>query len=55
MGLPPNAYNELIWELIMDPSTGRPIPERLDAIRQELIAQRSSSRGVDGDSSNPCR
>nr|WP_321229029.1 T9SS type A sorting domain-containing protein [uncultured Psychroserpens sp.] len=52
-GLPPNAYNEQKWELTMDPSTGRPMPERLDAIQQELIAQRSSSRGVGGDSSNP--
>ena len=26
MGLPPNAYNEQMWELTMDPSTGRPMP-----------------------------
>ena len=39
MGLPPNAYNEQLWELTMDPSTGRPMPERLQAIQQELITQ----------------
>lgn len=53
MGLPPNAYNEQKWELTMDPSTGRPMPERLQAIQQELIAQRILTRGVGGESINP--
>ena len=30
MGLPPNAYYEQMWELTMDPNTGRPMPERVD-------------------------
>jgi hypothetical protein len=53
MGLPPNAYNEQLWELTMDPSTGRPMPERLYTIQQELIAQRFEARGVGGESINP--
>jgi hypothetical protein len=53
MGLPPNAYNEQLWELSMDPSTGRPMPERLYAVQQELIAQRFEARGVGGESINP--
>nr|WP_321243788.1 T9SS type A sorting domain-containing protein [uncultured Psychroserpens sp.] len=53
MGLPPNAYNEQLWELTMDPSTGRPMPERLQAIQQELITQRALSRGVGGEGVNP--
>lgn len=51
MGLPPNAYYEQLWDLTMDPSTGRPMPERLDALQSELIAQRGFYRGVSGDNS----
>ncbi|MEM5566544.1 T9SS type A sorting domain-containing protein [Psychroserpens sp. AS72] len=53
MGLPPNAYNEQLWELTMDPSTGRPMPERLFATQQELITQREVARGVGGQTTNP--
>jgi len=54
MGLPPNAFNEQLWELTMDPSTGRPMPERVLAVQAELRAQRSASnRGVGGDANNP--
>lgn len=36
MGLPPNAYNERMWELTIDPQTGRPIPERVLELKQKL-------------------
>ena len=34
--LPPNSYNEKIWELSMNPATGRPEPEKLFKIQKEL-------------------
>ena len=37
----------------MDPSSGRPMPERLFATQQELISQRALSRGVGGEDANP--
>ncbi|OUS01379.1 hypothetical protein A9Q86_06230 [Flavobacteriales bacterium 33_180_T64] len=52
-GLPPNAYNEQLWELTMDPVTGRPMPERVLELQEELRAQRDVSRGVGGDGANP--
>ncbi len=52
-GLPPNAYYEQLWELTMDPNTGRPMPERLEAVRAQLSEQRVFSRGVGGENSNP--
>ena len=53
MGLPPNAYNEQLWELTLDPATGRPMPERTLGLQQELRAQRALSRGAGGDNVNP--
>ncbi|MFT7049467.1 MAG: hypothetical protein ACJAZK_000050 [Psychroserpens sp.] len=53
LGLPPNAYNEQIWELTMDPSTGRPMPELAITIQEELREQRIALRGVGGDNTNP--
>lgn len=52
MALPPNAYNEQLWELTLDPQTGRPMPERVLALQEELKIQRQT-RGVGGDSNNP--
>lgn len=52
LGLPPNAYNEQKWELSMDPNTGRPMPERVDKLQQELRAQRLN-RGGGGDNFSP--
>ena len=51
-GLPPNAYNERMWELTLDPQTGRPMPERVFELQQELKLQRETSRGVGGDANN---
>ena len=34
--LPPNSYNERIWELTMDPVSGRPTSENLYQIQDEL-------------------
>ncbi|SDR68551.1 Por secretion system C-terminal sorting domain-containing protein [Formosa sp. Hel1_31_208] len=53
LGLPPNAYNEQLWELTMDPSTGRPMPERALAVQEDLREQRIFLRGVGGDDVNP--
>lgn len=35
-GLPPNAYFEQQWELTMNPNLGRPTPETLARLQQEL-------------------
>ncbi|AXG69170.1 hypothetical protein KORDIASMS9_01389 [Kordia sp. SMS9] len=35
-GLPPNAYNEQLWELTMNPSLGRPTPELIPEIQRQL-------------------
>ena len=55
MGLPPNAYNEQMWELTMDPSTGRPMPERVFKLQQKLKESREniSAKGGAGDSDKP--
>ncbi len=53
MGLPPNAYFEQIWELSLDPSTGRPMPERLLDVQMKLRKDWASNKGVGGDASNP--
>ncbi|WP_282072600.1 T9SS type A sorting domain-containing protein [Polaribacter atrinae] len=45
LGLPPNAYNEQMWELTLDPNTGRPMPERVLKIQEELKEQRKLQRG----------
>ncbi|GAA4268092.1 T9SS type A sorting domain-containing protein [Hyunsoonleella aestuarii] len=52
-GLPPNRYYERLWELTLDPSTGRPMPERLIDIQNTLRSQRkSTAKGVGGDNDN---
>jgi len=53
LGLPPNAYNERLWELTLDPNTGRPMPERILALQEQLKLERENSRGVGGDAINP--
>ncbi len=53
MGLPPNAYHEQLWELTLDPSTGRPMPERVLELQQDLRSQRAVLRGVGGENANP--
>ena len=39
MGITPNKYYESEWELTMDPSLGRPTPEKLTAIKARLDKQ----------------
>lgn len=54
LGLPPNAFNEQMWELNMDPQTGRPMPERVFEVQAELQAERQFlNRGAGGDANNP--
>ncbi len=52
MGIPPNAYNEQVWELTMDPSTGRPMRERTLEVLEQLKDERGAYRGVGGDANN---
>jgi len=53
LGLPPNAYYEQMWELTMNPSTGRPMPERILELQSKLRENRNLARGVGGDSNDP--
>ena len=53
LGLPPNAYNEQLWQMTMSPKTGRPMPERVAEVQANLRYERSISRGVGGGASNP--
>jgi Secretion system C-terminal sorting domain len=53
LGIPPNAYNEQLWEMTMSPKTGRPMPERVAEVQANLRYERSIFRGVGGDASNP--
>lgn len=42
-GLPPNRYMERMWELTMDPITGKPAPERLYEVQKKLNSQYNNS------------
>ena len=48
--LPPNAYFEEEWELTMNPEKGRPTPENLEDIREQLNAEMSER--VPGDAAD---
>ena len=51
-GLPPNKYYESEWELTMSPILGRPIPENLEIVRENLKRERQrllSTGRVPGD------
>ena len=49
--LPPNAYNDELWELTMDPILGRPLIENLFRVQEEQEVQRSIRKeGVPGES-----
>lgn len=43
MGIPPNKFYEMEWELTMDPVTGRPTPEKLIQIREQLKRERAEA------------
>ncbi len=47
LGLPPNAYNEQMWELTMNPATGYPEPYKVTELNERLRALR-----VPGDASD---
>ena len=49
LAIPPNGYNDMIWDLTMDPSLGRPAPERLALLQKQLNVERENQRGVGGD------
>ncbi|MDA9057513.1 hypothetical protein N9K49_06690, partial [Flavobacteriaceae bacterium] len=48
--LPPNAYFEEEWELTMNPEKGRPTPENLEVIREQL--NNEASARVPGDAAD---
>ena len=48
--LPPNAYNDRIWELTMDPVLGRPKTENLFQIQEDLrLIDENKINGVPGE------
>ncbi len=40
IGIPPNKYYEMEWELTMDPVLGKPTPEKLTELRDQLQKER---------------
>lgn len=50
--LPPNPYNEMMWDLTLDPNTGRPMPERVLKLQQQLKQSRILRKGG-ADDTNP--
>jgi chitodextrinase len=51
-GLPPNKYFEQLWELTIDPATGKLNDGNLTLLREELVKQRALQNRVPGDGSN---
>ncbi|KAA1241598.1 hypothetical protein [Aquimarina sp. RZ0] len=49
-GLPPDKYFEQMWELTMNPQTGRTEPEKLYQVREELL--KNISKRSPGDAPN---
>ena len=50
-GLPPNKYFEQMWELTINPATGRLDDGKLTLLREQLVQERQSNRSI-GDGSN---
>jgi len=40
--IPPNKYYEEMWELTMNPALGRPTPEKLYEMQQQLLEERAN-------------
>ena len=51
-GLPPNKYFEQMWELTINPATGRLSTENLTMTRDELVRERLEQNRTPGDGSN---
>jgi hypothetical protein len=43
LGIPPKKYYEMEWELTMDPITGKPTPEKLIQVREQLQRERQEA------------
>ncbi|WP_456378683.1 PA domain-containing protein, partial [Lutibacter sp.] len=43
-GIPPNKYFERQWELTMDPTTGKPHPERLFSLQESLRSKSNANK-----------
>jgi ribosomal protein S13 len=50
-GLPPNKYLERIWELSIDPATGKTYPEKVNQLQEKISNNRLSYRAP-GDASD---
>lgn len=53
IGMPPNAYNEQDWLYSMNPVLGRPQPEALFALNDELTEMRKAMKSPGEDADNP--
>ncbi len=49
--LPPDRYYYQLWELSMNPATGRPEPEKMMALRKQL--SKKTAQRVPGEANNP--
>ncbi len=53
-GLPPKQYFEQMWELTINPQTGKTSPENIQNLQKELKSKRGNAKSAPGDSqSNP--
>jgi gliding motility-associated-like protein len=52
-GLPPNKYFERLWELTMNPETGKPEPRKALLLQNELHAKRKANRSPGDSETNP--
>ncbi len=51
-GLPPNKYYEQMWELTINPATGRLSTENITLTQDELVKERKAQNRTPGDGSN---
>ncbi len=51
--LPPNKYAEQMWELTMNPATGKPEPKEVERLRSRLSKNVRASRAPGDDINNP--
>ena len=53
-GIPPNQYFEQEWLLSMNPSLGRPTPEKLEKIREDVAKERKArlAQRIPGDATD---
>ena len=55
MELPPNAYAERMWELSMNPYTGRTEPEKLFRLQKELREKKNEYKNLSKERNSSCK